>query len=42
MPGGEQLKNIKCKRFWGIGYCAYGVRCRFIHNEFVANNSILL
>ena len=31
--------NELCWRYWSVGYCAYGPRCRFIHYE-VSNEGL--
>ena len=29
----NKYKTKLCQKFWIAGYCAYGPRCNFIHNE---------
>ena len=32
-PKGKNYKKISCKSFFEKGYCPYGSRCNFRHNE---------
>ncbi len=29
----NKYKTKLCQKFWILGYCAYGPRCNFVHNE---------
>lgn len=31
----SKFKTKKCKNFWQKGVCTYGLRCQFIHKEFL-------